>query len=97
MMGSGYQELICIYLEDSPKLLGQIQAAIADGDSAALVTPAHTLKSSSANLGALRMSEIAKRMEKSARAGDVAGPAAETGTLTAEFTRVQAALAALLA
>ena len=97
MMGSGYQELICIYLEDSPKLLAQIQTAIADGDSAALVTPAHTLRSSSANLGALRVSEIAKRMEKSARAGDVAGPAAETGALTAEFGRVQAALAALLA
>ncbi len=97
MMGTGYQELIRIYLEDSPKLLAQIQTAIAEGDSAALVTPAHTLKSSSANLGALRVSQIAKRMEKSARSGDAAGPAAEAQALDAEFARVQAALAALLA
>ena len=66
-------------------------------NSAALVAPAHTLKSSSANLGALRVSEIAKRMEKSARSGELAGPAAEVDALTAEFDRVQAALAGLLA
>lgn len=97
MMGSGYRELIRIYLEDSPKLLTQIRSAISAEDSAALVTPAHTLKSSSANLGALQVSDIAKRMEKSARSGELAGPAAEVDALTAEFDRVQAALAGLLA
>ncbi len=97
MMGAGYRDLVRIYLEDSPKLLAQIQSAITAGDSAALVAPAHTLKSSSANLGALRVSEIAKRMEKSARAGDAAGPAAEAEALASEFGRAQTALTALLA
>ena len=40
------------------------------GDAAAIVRPAHTLKSSSAALGALRLAQIAREIEMAGRAGD---------------------------
>mgnify|MGYP002147647703 CR=1 FL=1 len=97
MMGSDYQSLVRIYLEDSPKLIHQIQIALDNRDCQALVAPAHTLKSSSANLGAMALSDIAKNIEKSARSGDINTPLQAGAGITAEFERVQAALAALIA
>jgi HPt (histidine-containing phosphotransfer) domain-containing protein len=97
MMGGDYQSLIRIYLEDSPKLIGQIQSALDNRDCAALVAPAHTLKSSSANLGAMALSDIAKTIEKSARNGDIETPLQVGAGMADEFERVRAALAAIIA
>jgi HPt (histidine-containing phosphotransfer) domain-containing protein len=97
MMGSDYQSLIRIYLEDSPKLINQIQTALDNRDCAALVAPAHTLKSSSANLGAMALSDIAKTIEKSARNSDINTPLQVGAGMAAEFERVRAALAAIIA
>ena len=97
MMGSDYQSLVRIYLEDSPKLIGQIQSALDNRDCAALVAPAHTLKSSSANLGAMALSDIAKTIEKSARNGDIETPLQVGAGMPDEFERVRAALAAIIA
>jgi HPt (histidine-containing phosphotransfer) domain-containing protein len=97
MMGSDYQSLIRIYLEDSPKLIGQIQRALDNRDCQALVAPAHTLKSSSANLGAMALSEMAKIIEKSARNSDINTPLQQGAGIAAEFERVRAALAAIIA
>ena len=97
MMGSDYQSLIRIYLEDSPKLIGQIQSALEKRDCQALVAPAHTLKSSSANLGAMALSDLAKTIERSARSGDIDTPLDTGAGIAAEFERVRAALAAIIA
>ena len=96
MMGSDYPSLVRIYLEDSPKLIGQIQTALDNRDFQALVPPAHTLKSSSANLGALALSDIAKTIEKSARSGDINTSLQAGAGITAEFERVRAALTAFI-
>ncbi|HWS39837.1 MAG TPA: Hpt domain-containing protein, partial [Arenimonas sp.] len=95
-MGEDYQSLIRIYLEDSPKLLQQIQSALVIQDTAALVNPAHTLKSSSANLGAVSLSKIAAQFEKSAREGNMDIPNQEAKNLLDEFKRAREALMALL-
>jgi CheY-like chemotaxis protein len=97
MMGSDYQSLVRIYLEDSPKLISQIQTALDNRDCAALVAPAHTLKSSSANLGAMALSDIAKTIEKSARNSDINTPLQQGAGIAAEFERVRAALTAIIA
>jgi hypothetical protein len=44
----------------------ELQAALAANDIPAMVAPAHTLKSSSANLGAMALSSVAKRIEHGA-------------------------------
>lgn len=95
-MGSDYQSLIRIYLEDSPKLLQQIQMALSNQDATALIGPAHTLKSSSANLGAMRLSKLAALFEKNARSGSLVVPNQEVTKLNEEFNQVINALNKLL-
>ena len=97
LMGSDYQSLIRIYLEDSPKLISQLLSALQNNDCMALISPSHTLKSSSANLGAVTLSKIAMNIERSARAGDLDLPVREKDTLLDEFEKVKAALAKLIA
>jgi HPt (histidine-containing phosphotransfer) domain-containing protein len=60
-----------------------------------LYQAAHSLKSASANLGAMRLSEAAKRIELGARAESLDRPAVAVALLAAEFERVREALQSL--
>jgi len=59
------------YLEDTPKLIQTIQTAIASADAAALQRAAHTLKSSSATLGAMHLTQLSKQLEIVGRTGAI--------------------------
>ena len=65
-------DLVATYLGESADHLAAMDAAAAAGDAAAIVRPAHTLKSSSAALGAMRLSVIARDIEIAGRAGNTA-------------------------
>jgi HPt (histidine-containing phosphotransfer) domain-containing protein len=56
-------ELIQIYLLDAPQHLAAMKEAIFLGDADSLKLASHTLKSSSANLGAVCFSEVCKELE----------------------------------
>jgi two-component system, sensor histidine kinase and response regulator len=63
--------LIALYRDDSSQLLADIDNAMKVGDAEAVARAAHTLKSSSANLGATNVAAIARLIENSARSGDI--------------------------
>jgi signal transduction histidine kinase/CheY-like chemotaxis protein/HPt (histidine-containing phosphotransfer) domain-containing protein len=89
MMGSEFTDLVRVYLEDTPRSLAQLERAATEGGTEGLVAPAHSLKSTSANLGALGLSELAKRIEHGARLGALPDdPAALVAAAQAEFRRV---------
>ena len=71
MMGDDFADLVRIYLHDAPVHVAEIRAAAERGDLPGLVGPAHILKSSSANLGALQLAEHARRIEAGARLGQL--------------------------
>lgn len=73
IMGDEFLELLEVYLEDSPKAVASLEQAASNNDLRALVAPAHSLKSTSANLGATRLSELAKALEHGARTGHLTG------------------------
>ncbi|WP_199314051.1 response regulator [Leptolyngbya sp. FACHB-671] len=56
-------ELIDCYLEEAPKLIEEIDAAIAHSDEITLRRAAHTLKANSATLGAIAFSNACKELE----------------------------------
>ena len=58
------------YLEDAPQLVGAIAQAAAQTDFEQLRFAAHSLKSSSATLGAKRLAKLCQQMELKARSGD---------------------------
>ena len=64
------------YLEDSSRLLSRVQEASQSGDVRTLREVAHTLKSSSAQVGALRLSDLCRQLEAAGSSAE--GSAAET-------------------
>jgi HPt (histidine-containing phosphotransfer) domain-containing protein len=86
------QELITIYLEDTPQRLGDIETALAKNDGPTLIRAAHTIKGSSGNFGASRFARLALDIEAHGKAGDLAAAAAVVPGLKMEFARVREAL-----
>jgi signal transduction histidine kinase/HPt (histidine-containing phosphotransfer) domain-containing protein len=64
--------LIDLYLEHSRPLLETIESATADGEAPGLAEALHTLKSSSANLGGTRLTELLRECEALAQEGGAA-------------------------
>ena len=60
-------ELIETYVSEGSANMAGLLAAAAAGDCAAIVRPAHTLKSTSASLGAMRLSAICRAIEEAGR------------------------------
>ena len=60
-------KVLDIWLEESPKLLSQIQQSVAEPDFPVLLRAAHSLKNSAANLGARRLAQLCLQMEQQAR------------------------------
>ena len=96
IMGGEFLTLVRVFLEDAPGAIRRLQAAADNNDLAALVAPAHTLKSTSANLGALDLSEHARVIETGARKRDLTEAGPKVTELTREFQRVEAALRGFL-
>jgi PAS domain S-box-containing protein len=61
-----WKRLVALYLQTTPDNLATLEQAIADCETASVRSVAHTLKSSSANLGASRLSEFCRRLEAEA-------------------------------
>jgi len=64
-----FPELIKCYLEDAETHLKGIEEGLEGGDMNAIAKNAHPLKSSSAVLGVFGVSDIARAMEETAKAG----------------------------
>lgn len=64
-------EIIQVFLEDLPHMMGEVRKALEGGDAGALELHAHSLKGASANVGGQRVRAVAFAMEKAGKAGDV--------------------------
>jgi len=85
-------ELVDTYLEDGAAQLAALRAAAAAGDIEGLLRPAHSLKSSSLNVGALGLSELGRQLEEAARTGAVADAADRVAAISFGFEGVRTAL-----
>ena len=85
-------EIVSQYLEDSPQKLEAIQQAIDNNDDLALRQASHSLRSSSANLGAITIADLCKELENLARSGTTQGASAIMEKLTKEYPQVKLAL-----
>lgn len=88
-------KLAASFEESGPRLLAQIREALASGDSAAARAAAHALKGTAASLGALRLSEQARRLEHACLGTDGSdGAQAATQALAGELAETLVALRA---
>jgi histidine phosphotransfer protein HptB len=66
-LGPGFIRILSYFKEDGVKSIAQIEQAMRDQNTAALVLPAHTLKGESRPLGAEPLAKIAELIESTAR------------------------------
>jgi len=79
--GGLIKNLMRAYLDTSGNTLRQIQQAVAMGDADGLRRSAHTLKSSSANVGAETLSGLFRQMEALGKEGNQAAAASLLGEM----------------
>ena len=85
-------ELVETYRADCPRLLAELRAAVVAGDAPAARRAAHTLKSTSASMGALGLAAQCREIEAAAAAGDLAGLDGRVERAAATYDEVEAAL-----
>jgi len=85
-------QLIELYLEETPSLLAEMDKAVIQTNAAQLQSAAHTLKSSSASLGAMSLSKLCEQLESLGHAGTTAGAREIVAQLESEYERVKSAL-----
>jgi HPt (histidine-containing phosphotransfer) domain-containing protein len=82
-------EIVETYLQDTPELIRQMRDAVRAGDASALDRAAHTLKSSSATVGAVPLAARCRAIEEQARGGRVSDMGEAVLGVEAEFERVR--------
>jgi len=87
-------EMIDLFLQDAPRRIAAAQQAQQQGDAAALLRAAHSLKSSCANVGLMGLRQLAAEIERLAGAGQSAAAAPLLRELGAAFEAAREPLAA---
>ncbi len=97
---SGGDELInkimCSYLESADNYIQKLEDAIMNEDTDSISRLAHTLKSSSANIGAETLSDIFKQFEVYGREGELANAKAMQENLLQHYQQVLAEIRKIL-
>jgi len=85
-------KVINIFLKDAPERIKTIRDALMSGDASVVQRTAHSLKSSSANVGAVHMSFLCKEIESMGRANTITHVAELLSQVETEYEAVEAAL-----
>ncbi|RYE99087.1 MAG: Hpt domain-containing protein, partial [Oxalobacteraceae bacterium] len=90
------QKVIAAYVDDTPQQLSTLRHAIDGFDTGNVRRIAHTLKSSSANVGAEALAALCKAMEQLGRTDTTEGAGAILTDMEHEFQAVRNSLTAML-
>jgi CheY-like chemotaxis protein/HPt (histidine-containing phosphotransfer) domain-containing protein len=86
------EKIVSIYMNDSPGLLNALREALEQGDAQQVRMHAHRFKSGSANLGALRLAALCKRLEDMGSNNELEGALTLLNRVENEFRAVSVAL-----
>jgi HPt (histidine-containing phosphotransfer) domain-containing protein len=81
-------DVITMFLEDCPTYLSVIRSAVANGDAAALLSAAHTLKGAAAYVSGGAVAGLAARLEGCGRDGRAAEAVDELAALEAAVAQL---------
>jgi HPt (histidine-containing phosphotransfer) domain-containing protein len=87
--------VVGLYLESSGKQMESLRNGVMNADAEAVHRAAHSLKSSSANVGATRLSRLLKDLESMARAKDLQMAGESLAEIETEYGAARAALSCL--
>ena len=84
------------FLQDIPRQIEVLRGFLAEGKASSVERQAHTITGAAANVGGERLREVARAIEKAARAGELDIVKASISDLDAQFFRLKEALTVLL-
>ena len=90
------REIAGIFLEDTPARIVELEQSLAAADLAKFTRAAHSIKGSSANLGALKLRAAAEKLEHHARTQGLQDVTAMVGEIKAEFAHALTELSKLI-
>lgn len=82
-------DLLTLFLDNASKQIEEIARAIGNQHLEQIILPAHSLKSGSANVGAIRLSKLAKALEHAAREGQMEAVISEFAAIREAFESVR--------
>ena len=91
-----FSDLVTIYLSSAENLIDEIQAAFTNQDANKFAIAAHSLKLTSASIGATRLSQISKYLEKVGKTGEITGSTDILNLLNNEYTEIIKAIQTLI-
>jgi histidine phosphotransfer protein HptB len=90
------REIAGIFLEDTPQRIAELDQSLAAGDAAKFTRAAHSIKGSSANLGAMDLRAVAEKLEHQSRTDGLDGVSPLIAQLKVEFGRADLELKKLI-
>ena len=91
------REIAAIFIEDTPIRITELDESLRQGDVAKFTRAAHSIKGSSANLGAMALRAIAEKLEHESRSKGLADMPPFLAQLKSEFERAKKELNTLVA
>ena len=82
------RELIEIYLQDTPQRMAELEDALSKKDLPSFTRAAHTIKGSSSNFGATKLTKLAHELEMQGKNDNIAESPASFAKLHAEYALV---------
>jgi HPt (histidine-containing phosphotransfer) domain-containing protein len=89
-------EILNLFLDEVPKKIAALRAAVTSGDAVKVQRLAHSLKGSTGNIGARAMYDVCRQLDDRAKSGEVARWHTLADALTAEYGRVETEIRRLL-
>jgi CheY-like chemotaxis protein/HPt (histidine-containing phosphotransfer) domain-containing protein len=90
------EKVIGIYFKDSPKYIDLLKQAVPHGDADTARNAAHSLKSSSGNVGAIKLHDLCKDLETAARENTLETGSEMLNKIEKEYQKVRTVLMAEL-
>ena len=86
------REIAGIFLEDTPQRIAELSQSLVAGDAPKFTRAAHSIKGSSANLGAMALRAVAEKLEHQSRSEGLGAVAPLVESIKTEFARAEAEL-----
>jgi HPt (histidine-containing phosphotransfer) domain-containing protein len=90
------REIAGIFLEDTPLRITELEQSLVASDIAKFTRAAHSIKGSSANLGAIALRIAAEKLEHHARTQGLSGVSNLVADIKTEFDRAHVELSKLI-
>ncbi len=94
--GEFVREIAGIFLDDTPQRIAELDSSLKSGDVTRFIRAAHSIKGSSANMGATFLKAAAERLEHHAKEHAMEGVDAMINDIKAEWNRAEAAIRELI-